>query len=338
MNWGAPHLLPWLPAVILALAAIAWLWRRRLHTLRSVISPALAETMIPGWVVQRSWRRLALWSAALLLLFLALARPQWGYRWKEIRHRGLDIVVVLDTSRSMLAEDLAPNRLQQAKWAIEDMVPRLRGDRIALVPFAGVAFLQIPLTFDYAAFLMHLRDTQVGTIPRGGTHIEQALRVAIDSFDPDATSDRVILLVTDGESTEGDPLRLLPELEERGIRVYAVGVGTPEGDLIPDIDPRNRQPTGFVRDPAGNVVRAGVDEATLSRLALATGGSYIRARSGDFGFDRMIDQEFARLKRDDLESRLVKRYEDQAGWFLALAFALLAAEAGWREKRRTIET
>ena len=138
---------------------------------------------MPDWSRGRALIRQALWMAGMALLCMALARPQWGFHWEEVRHRGLDIMVVLDTSKSMLAEDIKPNRMQQAKWGIRDLVQMLKGDRIGLVTFAGNAFQQCPLTIDYAAFLLNLEDVYVGIIPHGGTAIELALRTAIDSFE-----------------------------------------------------------------------------------------------------------------------------------------------------------
>jgi Ca-activated chloride channel family protein len=215
------------------------------------------------------------------------------------------------------------------------MVERLDGDRIGLVPFAGASYLLCPMTIDYPAFVMTLQDVNVGLIPRGGTAIEDALRTAIDSFgETTGQADRVIVLITDGDDHEGNPLDLIETLNQRDIRVYTVGVGTTEGDLIPLDDAPGTGRDGFLRDRDGEVVKTSLNEDLLTRLALETGGSYLRAVSGNFGLDRLLDREFARLERDEADARMAKRFQDQAGWFLGLAFALFAAEAAWRERNR----
>jgi Ca-activated chloride channel family protein len=273
---------------------------------------------------------------AIALGMLALARPQWGFHWEEVKRRGLDIIVVLDTSKSMLAEDIKPNRLQQAKWGIRDLVYKLKGDRIGLVTFAGSSFLQCPLTIDYAAFLMTLDDVYPGIIPRGGTDIGNAIFKAIDSFEYDTQADRAIILVSDGEDHERVNGKLLETLKSRNIKVYAVGVGTQEGDLIPQVD-RNGHP-GFLKDQQQQVVKTALRESELSELALGTGGVYVRSAPGDFGLERIYDQGIDQLQRDEQESRMVKAYEDRFMWFLAAALAVLVIEALVSERTRKPQT
>lgn len=340
MNWGAPQMFWAVAALVPVIVLVAWLRRRRLERLKAFVSPELWEVLAPGWKRKRAAQRLAWWSAGLLLAAMTLARPQWGFTWEEVTRRGLDLMVVLDTSKSMLAPDLKPNRLQQAKWALEDMVERLDGDRIGLVPFAGTSYLMSPLTVDYPAFVMTLQDVNVGLIPRGGTAIEDALRTAVRSFgEKTGPADRVIVLITDGDDHEGNPLSLVDTLKEKGIRVYTVGVGTLEGELIPSPDDANAPASGgFLRDRDGQVVKTSLNEDLLTRLALETGGSYLRATSGNFGLDRLLDREFARLQRGETEARMAKRFEDRAGWFLGAALLLLLTEASLRETGKEDET
>lgn len=205
MNWGNVNLLYWLPLAIPLMWGLGALLRRRRLALEQLVAPAMLPVLAPHWNPARASIRLLLRMLALTLLVVALARPQWGFHWEEVRRQGLDLMVVLDTSRSMMASDIKPSRLQQAKWGVRDLLRNLRGDRVGLVPFAGSSLLQCPLTIDYAAFTMTLDDLYSGIIPRGGTAIEQALRQAIESFPADGTADRVILLITDGEDHEGDP-------------------------------------------------------------------------------------------------------------------------------------
>ena len=333
MQWGHPE---WLYA-LWALIPLAWLLgrlaRRRERRLARLMAPEVWPTLAPDRSPWRMRVKQALWLGAAGLLLLALAQPQWGFHWEEVRRRGLDLLVVLDTSRSMAAQDIKPNRLQQAQWGVRDLVQKLRGDRAGLIAFAGSSYLACPLTVDYPAFMMMLGDVHVGLIPRGGTAIAQALTTAMSSFETSGQADRVIVLITDGEDHEGDPLALIPKLKELNIRVYAVGVGTLEGELLPD---EGEGHAGFLKDRSGNVVKSALREDTLRKLALETGGVYVRSAPGDFGLDRIYDQSIARLKRDEQTSRMAKIYEDRAGWFLGAALALLALEAalGRRERRR----
>lgn len=331
MQWGQPHLLLWLPAALLLLAALAWMHRARLRRLRRLADAEALAVLLRGWQARRAGQRFGLWLLAAVLMTVAALRPQWGFQWQEVRQRGLDIMVVLDTSRSMLAEDLKPNRLQQAKWGVSDLVRKLKGDRVGLVAFAGGSFLQCPLTVDYSAFLMTLEDVRVGIIPRGGTAIGQALRTARESFDPHSESDRLILLITDGEDHESRPESMIDELKKAGIRVFAIGVGSREGELIPFTDDQGH--TAFFKDRAGQVVKTSLREDLLEKLALGTDGVYIRAAAGDLGIDRLIQQEWSHFKRRESEARMIRAYEDRFQWFLALALACLILEAALREWR-----
>ncbi len=335
IHWGRPEWLWLLAAWAVAGWAAFALLRRRSRRLAELADPALWPQLLPARDERRLRRKLALWVLAGALVAASLARPQWGTRWEEVRRRGLQIVVALDTSNSMLAVDLKPTRLQQAKWGVRDLVARLKGDRIALLAFAGASFLQCPMTIDYAAFLMTLEDLGAGIIPRGGTAIAQALRGAMDAFDYQSAGDRVVILVTDGEDHEGDVNSVLGDLKEKGIKVFAVGVGTPEGELIP----AEKVAGGFLKDRQGNVVKSELREETLARLAVATGGAYVRAAPGDFGLERIYEQGILPLRREAQESRMARMHEDRGAWFIGLALLLLAVEAAWpdavRRPRRT---
>lgn len=321
MKFAAPHVLKWLPLFAPLILVLAGLHRRRRRRLASLIASPAWATVIPGYDARRAARRTALRVGALALIGLAIARPQWGVSWREVRQRGLDIVVVLDTSKSMLASDLRPNRLQQAKWAVRDFLRTLEGDRVGLVAFAGSSFLQCPITVDYAAFTMMLDDLYAGIIPRGGTAIEQALQTAVDSFDEHDSSDRVILLITDGEDHEGDPLQMIESLKEKKIRLYSIGVGTPAGELIPT------QGGGYLKDRRGQIVKSAINEPLLEQLARETGGFYVRAAAGDFGLDRVYELGLSALQRSEQETRLAKIYDEHFALFSIGAILLLLAEA-----------
>lgn len=323
MKWGNIQLLYWLWLLI----PLAWLLfrllRRRERRLAALVDLQVWPVLSPGHLRGRIRSRLWLWLAGLTLVALALARPQWGFRWEEIKRRGLDILVVLDTSNSMLATDIKPNRLQQAKWGIRDLLAQLKGDRIGLLPFAGSSFLECPLTIDYAAFRMTLDDVYAGLIPRGGTAIEQALREALkEGFKHETDADRAIILITDGEDHEGDPLRVLPDLKKKNVRIYAIGIGTLEGELVPQAEG-----PGYLKDRAGQVIKSALQEDVLQKLALETGGAYVRSVPGDTGLERVFRECLVDLKRDEQESRMAKIYEERFIWPLAAALLLLVIEA-----------
>ena len=332
MKWGSPELLHLLWLLIPAAWLVFFLLRRREKRLLDLVSAEIVTVLAPERSAKRLRVKNLLWLLAATMALMAFARPQWGFHWEEVKRRGLDLVVVLDTSNSMLAEDIKPNRLQQAKWGIKDLLAKLQGDRIGLVTFAGSSFLQCPLTIDYAAFLMSLEDVYVGIIPRGGTAIEQAVRTAMNSFEKAGEADRAIVLITDGEDHEGKPLSLITELKKRNIRIYAVGVGTLDGELIPAHDEASQ--AGFLKDRSGNVIKSALKEDVLQRLALDTGGTYVRSAPGDFGLDRIFEHGIAELKRDEKESRMAKAYEERFGWFLAASFLLLVIEALLGERVR----
>ncbi|MGA1194441.1 MAG: VWA domain-containing protein [Kiritimatiellia bacterium] len=330
MNWGAPETFPWLLLLIPLAALCFWLQRNRLRRVARLIEAGLWNELAPGWRPRRIYGRLGLWVAALALMAIGLARPQWGFTWREIQRTGLDIIVAVDTSRSMLATDLKPNRLQQAKWGLRDLLGQLRGDRAGLVVFSGVSYLQCPLTSDYAAMMMYINDLNTGLVPRGGTAIASALRTAMDAFDDESAADRIIVLITDGEDTLEDPLELADQLKQKNIRVYAIGVGSPEGELIPVTDDAGRE--NFLRDRSGNIVKTSLNEGMLQRLALATGGAYLRAAPGQFGFERLVQEEWSKLRPAAGETQRMKMWEDRAGWFIGAGLLLLAVEAARREK------
>ncbi len=320
MRFGSPEFFQWLLLILPLIVVLVILHRKRSRALASLISSDVWKTVLPGHSPKRSRRRTALRVLALLCIGLALTRPQWGYKMEEVRHRGLDILVVLDTSKSMLAADIRPNRLQQAQWAVRDFVRHLKGDRIGLIAFAGSSFLQCPVTVDYAAFTMMLDDLYAGIIPRGGTAIAQALETAADSFEKHSEADKVVILITDGEDHVGDPLEMVNNLKSENIRLFSIGVGTPEGELIP------AQGGGYVKDEQGRVVKSTINETLLEQLARETGGFYVRSAPGDFGLDRIYKLGISGLQRDEQETRLAKVYEERFGWFAGTALLLLLAE------------
>ncbi len=323
MKFGAPEFIKWLLLIIPLIGLFIFMHRQRTARLARLISSSAWDTVIPGRRKKHGYRRTILRILALLCIGLAITRPQWGSRWEEVKQRGLDIIVVLDTSKSMLAEDIKPNRLKQAQWAVRNFVKQLKGDRIGLIAFAGSSFLQCPVTVDYAAFTMMLDDLYAGIIPRGGTAIEQALKTAADSFDAKSEADRAVILITDGEDHEGDPGRMAEQFRKENIKLFCIGVGTLSGELIPSNE-------GYTKDSQGRVVKSSLNEGLLEKLARETGGFYVRSAPGDFGLDRIYKLGISDLQRDEQESRLAKVYEERFVWFAAAALLFLLAEGLFR--------
>jgi len=335
MTFGAPELLTLLPLAALLLVVDSILRARRRKRLNAMLPPATRARMRRGATPRVDAARTLLVRLALLLIAFALARPQWGYTWRDARREGLDVIVAVDTSNSMRADDFQPSRLQRAKWGVEELVKELKGDRIGLVAFAGEGVFQCPLTLDYGAFLMHLQDLFPGIVPRGGTDLESALTTALEAFEGESESDRVVLLITDGESHEGDLDGVLKRLRDRDVRVFAVGVGTAEGSLIP----MDAQGGSFLKNRGEEVVKSTLDEKTLRRVAAETDGLYVRATPRDFGVSEIIKNGLEPLQRAELESARVKEMEERFQLFLGAGLLLLLLEGfaripGWFRKRR----
>jgi len=269
---------------------------------------------------------------ALALAGVALARPQFGTRVETVRRRGQDVMVAVDLSRSMLAEDVTPNRLDRARLSILRLIRNLDGDRIGLVAFAGDAFVQSPLTVDYTAAAMFLEAMDPDMMPIQGTDLGEALRMSLDALDEAAREDRLIVLVTDGEDHEGEIDAQLQRAVSSGVRIHGVGIGSTEGVPIPEgTGGPGRQ--SYQRDEDGNVITTRLDEATLRRVAEETGGRFVRVVPGATAFDELVD-EIAAGEGDEVEAREVTQFEEQFQLFLGLALALLMAEALVPEGRK----
>ncbi|MBN1520954.1 MAG: VWA domain-containing protein, partial [Candidatus Aureabacteria bacterium] len=240
----------------------------------------------------------------------------------------------VDTSKSMLAQDVKPNRLERAKLAIKDFIKHLQGDRIGLIAFSGEAFLQCPLTVDYNGFLLSLDSLSVNSITRGGTSISQAIKEAIKSYEGGFKKYKVLIMITDGEDHEGAPLKAAEDAKKEGIKIFCIGIGTPEGELISVEDEKGNKT--FLKDSQGNVVKTRLDETTLQKIALATGGSYVRSGATEFGLDMIYDKKLSKMEKRELESKLAKQFEDRFQIPLALAFLLLAGELFINERKRCL--
>jgi Ca-activated chloride channel homolog len=276
--------------------------------------------------------KMVLTLLSIACLVTALARPQFGTRVETVTRKGQDVMVAIDVSTSMLAEDIVPNRLAKAKHTVGSLIGRLRGDRVGLVAFAGEAFVQSPLTVDYAAAMMFLNAIEPDIIPVAGTDLGAALDVALRGFDDTDQDYRVLVVMTDGEDHEAGIEEQVRRAKENGVRIFTVGFGSPEGVPIPQFDATGAR-TGFKRDENGDVVTSRLDEATLRQIADATGGRYFRASASESELDDLIE-EIAAEEGRELEAREVTQFDEQYQIFLGMALAFLVLEVLVSDRRR----
>ncbi len=321
MIFANPEFLIGLLLLPVAGAFLLWAQARRKQALARLGDHNLIQRLSANvnWSGRR-WRR-ALQLAALGLLVITVARPQWGSEVREIEQEGLQVMVALDVSQSMLAEDLKPNRLERAKLEIADLMGRLDGDEIGLVLFSGASFVQVPLTSDYLTALNYLDNASPTVISRPGTAIGDAIRTAMSGFDPNLASQKVLIIMTDGEDRETDPLAAAQDAADEDILIYTIGFGTPEGQPVPEVDASGRV-VGFKEDQQGNVVLSQLDETTLQTVAATGNGQYYRASTTGQELDSLL-AEIDNLQRAQLESRFETRHIDRFQIFLALAIAAL---------------
>ena len=319
-----------LASLLLVPAAVAFFWwafRERDRALATFVDAALLPTVVPNLDRRRRRVRAALLVAAIALFGVALGGPMWGFHWEEMKREGIDLVVAIDTSKSMLATDVAPNRLERAKLAVQDLLAEMAGDRIGLVAFAGTAFVQCPLTLDRNAFRESLQAVEVGLIPRGGTNLMAALESGLEAFEGHQGRHQALVLITDGEDHEGKLDDAIKAASERGVKIFTVGIGTAEGELIPV------EGGGFLKDRKGQVVKSRLGEDTLKKIALDTGGVYLHAAGADLGLGALYRDHIATMEKRDLESTLERRYEHRYQIPLGLGLLLLVIEQLLGERR-----
>lgn len=313
---------------LISIALISLGWRKRGHLLGKFAAARLLDSLTEKASVKRKLLKSGFIVAAVCTVGIALARPQYGVEWSERKARGLDIVFVLDSSKSMLATDLRPTRLERAKLAILDLIDRLESDRIGLVAFAGQAFLQTPPTLDYNAFRESLNATAPSILSRGGSDLGRAIEEAAKAF-PSENNVKVVVLLTDGEDLGGRAVASARAMAKEGIRIFAIGIGTPEGEYL-----RIQNAQGieeFVRDNNGQPVRSQLDESTLQEIAQITGGSYSGLGGGSL--NTLYDSVLATLPREERASEVQEVRIERFQWFLAAALAFLVLEILIRSRR-----
>ena len=336
MRFAHSYILWLLPVLLPALVAFYW-WAMRVR--QRLVAQFIQERLLPGLLhgvsPARQKFRMGCIVLAVLLVIVALARPQWGFDWQEVRQRSLDIVVAIDTSRSMLAQDIAPNRLERAKLAALDLMQQAKSDRLGLVAFAGRAFLECPLTIDDTAFRQSVEALDVNTISRGGTALAEAVRIAETAF-KESDNYKVLVLITDGEENDQDALAAAHGAAKDGLRIFTIGIGTPEGELLRVTDGQGN--SDYIRDAQGNVVKSHLNEELLQKIARATEGGFYLPLRGAKTMDVLYERGLAPLPKSEESTRLVKRYHEQYHWPLGAAILLLLIEMILPERRRRRRT
>ncbi len=310
------------PLMPLLYALVRWLRKRRLSRIGD---PALVKQLIPSWSGAKGWVRLVFFDLAFAFFVVGLARPQIGAKLQERETRGAEIMICLDVSNSMLARDYSPNRLERAKLAISRITDKLQDDRIGLIIFAGSSFVQLPITNDYVSAKMFLSSINPESVPVQGTAIGDAILTAARSFSAQSEKSRAIIVITDGENHEDDPVEAAKQAAEMGIKVYTIGVGSLRGEPIPmDGD--------LLKDKDGNIVVTRLDESTLQKVAEVGNGAYVHAGNEEFGLNPIIN-DINKLEEETFNSVVFEEYDEQYMYFFAVALVLLVLELLIGERR-----
>lgn len=312
-------LVPLLPLVY------ALLRRFRLQRLRRIGDEELVKRLMPSWSGAKGWVRLVLFDLALMFFIVGLARPQIGAKLSEHESRGAEIMICLDVSNSMLARDYSPNRLERAKLAISRITEKLQDDRIGLIIFAGTSFVQLPITNDYVSAKMFLGSIGTESVPVQGTAIGDAILTAARGFSAQSESSRAIIVITDGENHEDDPVDAARQAAQMGIKVYTIGVGSLRGEPIPIEG-------GLMKDKDGNIVVTHLDEGTLRQVAEAGNGAYVHAGNEEFGLNPILN-DINKMEDEVFNSVIFEEYDEQYMYFLAIALVLLVLEMLIGERR-----
>ena len=303
---------------------------KRKKLLQTFADKELHKTLFPTDSNLKHWTKFILILLALTCLIFAAANPQVGTKLQEVKQTGIDVFILLDVSNSMLAEDIKPNRLEKAKYQISNLINKLRGDRIGLIIFAGQAYIQIPLTTDYSAANLFLSAVDVNSVPTQGTAIASAINLATASFDTMSTQ-KVIIIITDGEDHEGDVPKAVENAVSIGIKLYTIGLGSQAGVPIPVYNNRN-QLVGFRKDRDGNTILTKLDEEVLKRIALDGNGKYFRGTNYEDYLEK-IYTELSELEQTEFGVKKVTDYEDRFYFLLIPALLLLVLEFFISEKK-----
>jgi Ca-activated chloride channel family protein len=318
----------WLIPVLIVLFILFNRYRKRL--LEKFADKDLHKFIIYSFSSIKSKIKFSLVLISLALLIIAYANPQVGTKMQEVKQTGIDVYILLDVSRSMAAEDIKPNRLEKAKYQISNLIQKLQGDRIGLIIFSGQSYIQIPLTTDYSAANLFLSAVDFNSVPQPGTAIASAITMAVESFDSAAT-DKAIIVITDGEDHEGDIDQAVEEATDKEIKIYTIGLGSPDGVPIPIYDNRGNE-IGYKQDNNGQTVLTKLNEAVLKEIASKGNGKYYRGNNYEDYLDK-IYSDLSKLEQAEFGVKKVTDYESRFYYFLIPAILLLIIELFITDKR-----
>jgi Ca-activated chloride channel family protein len=322
------HVLYIIPVIIV----LYFFYRKnRTKLLEKFSERKLHNILFPSFSGLKNTFKFILVIISIIFLIIAAANPQVGTKMEEVKQMGIDVLILLDVSNSMRAEDIKPNRLEKAKYQISNLINKLRGDRIGLIIFAGEAYVQIPLTTDYSAANLFLSAVDFNSVPSQGTAIGTAVSLALKSFDKIAPTEKVIIIITDGEDHEGDINSVTTEANNAGVRIFTIGLGSSGGSPIPIYNARGDQ-TGFKKDNEGNIVLTKLDEETLKQIASSANGEYYRGSNYEDHLDRIYD-ELSEIEKAEFGVKKVTDYEGRFYYFLAPAIILLLFEFFLSERK-----
>ena len=301
-----------------------WSYKKKKQLLEKFLGKTLVSRLIDPLALKRAKIDNVLTILAVFFLIVALAQPRWGYYWKDLKQKGVDIVIALDVSESMLAQDIKPNRLERAKYKIADLLDMLEGDRIGLVAFAGTSYLQCPLTLDYSAARIFLNAIDTNLIPVKGTSIGYAIRTSVKAFNTQDTRSRAIILITDGEDHTGDAIESAKWAKEHETKIFVIGIGNKIGAPIPSTNP---EVPGFKKDKNGEVILTKIDEPTLQKVALETGGSYVRSVLGDMDLQKLYMESIKhKVESKEIKTERRRMLKEKFQWFILAALLCLTAK------------
>lgn len=309
---------------LLILIPIFLLWflilqRQKRNRMKLFGDNDLLSVLMPNKSKRRPNIKLLFLSIAFIFFIVGLANPQIGSKLEEMKRQGVEIVIALDVSNSMMAEDIKPNRLERAKRTISQLIDKLHGDKVGLIVFAGKAYIQMPTTTDYRAAKMFLSSISPGIVPVQGTAIGEAIELGIASFTEENDKNKVLLVITDGENHEEGAIKLAEEATQKGIHVYTIGMGLPKGTPIPVMDRYGRK--DYRRDKSGEIVITKLNETMLQQIASAGEGEYIPATQ----LDNLMD-DIQKMDKQEFESKIYSDYEDRFQYFFGLALFFLFLE------------
>ena len=314
--------------VLILLFVLTRIWRK--NALKKFGDAEIISGMMPGVSPSKHTLRFILFLAAILFLIFGLVNPQIGSRLEEIKREGSDIIICLDVSNSMKAEDFKPNRLEKAKQAIEKLIDKLNTDRIGIIVFAGEAYVQLPITTDYAAAKLFLETVDCDAVPVQGTVISNAIELAEKSFGSEEGKNKAIIIISDGESHDDDAIAAAKEASEKGIVIHTIGIGSPEGVPIPMY--KNKVQMGFRKDKDGNTVVTKLNESALEEISSAGNGVYIRATQGEIGLLSLQDR-ISKMEKKTFDAKVYTDYEDRFQIFIAIALFFLLIESILTERK-----